>query len=153
MDRHRCETQDYASAMSETQQGAGWWQASDGKWYAPELHPNYVAPTASSPTGDASPAAGLAADEAPQALAPGGTAAHGATATAASAVPGGYVGGPVGYVGSPTAPRVGPPPGGGYGYTAGGFQPNLAAARYSGLAIASLVLSIIWLGGIGAILA
>ena len=56
-------------------------------------------------------------------------------------------------MGSPTAPPAGPPPGGGYGYTAGGFQPNLAAARYSGLAIASLVLSIIWLGGIGAILA
>jgi hypothetical protein len=26
--------------MSETQQGPGWWQASDGKWYAPEQHPD-----------------------------------------------------------------------------------------------------------------
>ncbi len=77
----------------------------------------------------------------------------GSNCTGSSAGPGGYAGGPVGYVGSPTAPPAGPPPGGGYGYTAGGFQPNLAAARYSGLAIASLVLSIIWLGGIGAILA
>jgi len=25
--------------MSDTSQGPGWWQASDGKWYAPELHP------------------------------------------------------------------------------------------------------------------
>ncbi len=27
--------------MSYTQQGPGWWQASDGNWYAPELHPEY----------------------------------------------------------------------------------------------------------------
>jgi len=26
--------------MSETAQGVGWWRASDGKFYAPELHPN-----------------------------------------------------------------------------------------------------------------
>jgi hypothetical protein len=25
--------------MSDTSQGPGWWMASDGKWYAPELHP------------------------------------------------------------------------------------------------------------------
>ena len=30
--------------MSDTQQGHGWWQASDGKWYPPESHPNYVVP-------------------------------------------------------------------------------------------------------------
>ncbi len=29
--------------MSDTSPGAGWWLASDGKWYAPELHPDYVA--------------------------------------------------------------------------------------------------------------
>ena len=27
--------------MSDTSQGPGWWQASDGKWYAPEQHPGY----------------------------------------------------------------------------------------------------------------
>jgi uncharacterized RDD family membrane protein YckC len=27
--------------MSEVSQGPGWWQASDGKWYPPEQHPNY----------------------------------------------------------------------------------------------------------------
>ena len=32
--------------MSDTSQGEGWWIASDGKWYAPELHPDYVAPVA-----------------------------------------------------------------------------------------------------------
>ncbi len=26
--------------MSDTSQGPGWWMASDGKWYAPELHPD-----------------------------------------------------------------------------------------------------------------
>jgi hypothetical protein len=26
--------------MSDTPQGPGWWQASDGRWYAPELHPD-----------------------------------------------------------------------------------------------------------------
>ncbi len=26
--------------MTDTSQGPGWWLASDGKWYAPELHPN-----------------------------------------------------------------------------------------------------------------
>jgi len=30
--------------MSDTSQGDGWWIASDGKWYAPEQHPEYVAP-------------------------------------------------------------------------------------------------------------
>ncbi len=30
--------------MSDTSQGEGWWEASDGKWYAPELHRDYVAP-------------------------------------------------------------------------------------------------------------
>jgi hypothetical protein len=30
--------------MSETSQGPGWWLASDGKWYAPELAPQPAAP-------------------------------------------------------------------------------------------------------------
>ena len=30
--------------MSDVSHGPGWWQASDGKWYAPELHPSYVPP-------------------------------------------------------------------------------------------------------------
>src|SRR5580658_196152 len=29
--------------MSDSSQGDGWWIASDGKWYAPELHPTAVA--------------------------------------------------------------------------------------------------------------
>ena len=27
--------------MSDTSQGHGWWQATDGKWYPPESHPDY----------------------------------------------------------------------------------------------------------------
>ena len=30
--------------MSDISQGPGWWIASDGKWYAPEQHPDYVPP-------------------------------------------------------------------------------------------------------------
>ena len=159
--------------MSETQQGAGWWQASDGKWYAPELHPNYVAPTTPSPTEEMSAGAGSGATEGPVGETPGAPTSPGAIAPGEPAGPGGYAGAPVGYpaapggyagapvgypagpggyVGPPTAPPAGPPAGG-YAYAPGGFQPNLATAKYSGLAIASLVLSIVWLGGIGAILA
>ena len=44
--------------MSDHSHGPGWWQASDGKWYAPELHPSAVSiptvptvhPSASNPT-------------------------------------------------------------------------------------------------------
>gem|GEM_PF-5895563 len=32
--------------MSDVAQGPGWWQASDGKWNPPELHPSYVRPVA-----------------------------------------------------------------------------------------------------------
>jgi len=30
--------------MSDAPSGPGWWQASDGKWYAPEQHPDYRPP-------------------------------------------------------------------------------------------------------------
>jgi hypothetical protein len=32
--------------MSDVSQGPGWWRASDDKWYAPERHPDDVAPSA-----------------------------------------------------------------------------------------------------------
>ena len=38
--------------MSDTSQGPGWWQASDGRWYAPELHPDFREPQVE---GDARP--------------------------------------------------------------------------------------------------
>lgn len=46
--------------MSDTSQGPGWWQASDGKWYAPELYP------AEWPRPDA--AADVGAEPAPEVL-------------------------------------------------------------------------------------
>jgi hypothetical protein len=33
------------ASMSDATQGPGWWQASDGKWYPPEQHPDYTPPT------------------------------------------------------------------------------------------------------------
>ena len=35
--------------MSDTSHGTGWWRASDGKWYPPELHPDYEPPSLASP--------------------------------------------------------------------------------------------------------
>jgi hypothetical protein len=115
--------------MSDTQQGAGWWQASDGKWYAPEQHPDYKAEATPPESGEAQPAA-----------APASAPAYAAPAAGYEAP--GYA----------APPPVAPPPGG-YAYPPGGYQSGLPSAKYSGLAIASLVLSIIWIGGLGAILA
>ena len=42
--------------MSDTAQGPGWWQASDGKWYPPEQAPGYAAPPP--PPGAGAPAFG-----------------------------------------------------------------------------------------------
>ncbi len=46
--------------MSDASQGPGWWQASDGKWYAPEQHPDYKPPPPPPSTGQAPYAAGPA---------------------------------------------------------------------------------------------
>ena len=46
--------------MSDTSQGPGWWQASDGKWYPPELYPkDWDKPN---PAGQADTAATAAAE-------------------------------------------------------------------------------------------
>lgn len=42
--------------MSDQSQGPGWWLASDGRWYPPEQHPEWVAPAP--PTPAAPPPAG-----------------------------------------------------------------------------------------------
>lgn len=42
--------------MSDTQQGWGWWEASDGKWYPPELHSDYSPPRPPPPTTSHTPA-------------------------------------------------------------------------------------------------
>ena len=51
--------------MSEVSQGPGWWQASDLKWYPPELHADYVAPTAPHTDSAASPKAATRTYSAP----------------------------------------------------------------------------------------
>jgi hypothetical protein len=78
--------------MSDTAQGPGWWQASDGRWYRPEQHPNYLPPPPS------------------QVI---------------------------------SAPYPGPPP----------YLPLPARTDTNGLAIASLVLSILWILDLGSLLA
>ena len=35
--------------MTDATQGHGWWQASDGRWYPPEQHPQYRAPLPQQP--------------------------------------------------------------------------------------------------------
>lgn len=47
--------------MSDTQQGEGWWQASDGKWYPPEAQPGGPPVAAPAPGGVPAPVPGPAA--------------------------------------------------------------------------------------------
>ncbi len=37
--------------MSDQSQGYGWWYATDGKWYPPEMHPDYRPPQTQAPQG------------------------------------------------------------------------------------------------------
>jgi len=116
--------------MSDTQQGPGWWQATDGKWYPPETHPTRQAATSGQP-----PVTG------------------GQIPTPSYGVP------PPGYVAPPTGPPYPTSPGSGpaAGYQAAGYQqwgsgysPYGAAAgtpfapppRTNGLATASLACSV-----------
>lgn len=73
--------------MSETSQGPGWWVASDGRWYPPELHPHAALPSPPispgvPPYGQAVPPFGQGAPDPlqaprPQAYSPVATAAPG----------------------------------------------------------------------------
>jgi TM2 domain-containing membrane protein YozV len=56
--------------MSEVSQGPGWWQASDGKWYAPELHPDHQASAPTDQSAGSSSAIGSAPVFAPADSAP-----------------------------------------------------------------------------------
>lgn len=55
--------------MSDIPQGHDWWQASDDKWYAPELHPDYQAPDPSLPPEQ--PVAPRAPEQQPPSATPG----------------------------------------------------------------------------------
>src|SRR5580692_8329821 len=48
--------------MSDTSQGSGWWMASDGKWYPPEL---WTGPPTQAPSGPAAQASPQASPEQP----------------------------------------------------------------------------------------
>jgi hypothetical protein len=41
--------------MSASSQGPGWWEASDGRWYAPGRHPNYRPPPPPDPPAQTQP--------------------------------------------------------------------------------------------------
>ena len=106
--------------MSDTAQGPGWWLASDGKWYPPELWtgPPNAGPAAMSPTQPSEPASpGRApvygAASTPQAAPSYGSAAYGA-------------GGPY-----PSGDAALPPYGRG----------QVATPKTNGLAVASLICS------------
>ncbi|MGB7052500.1 MAG: DUF4190 domain-containing protein [Acidimicrobiales bacterium] len=133
--------------MSDTSQGPGWWLASDGKWYSPEQAPGYEpAPV---------PATAPSAVSHPGTLPATGTLPP--TAPLASSSSGPSVG---------TLPPTAYPPAGGYppgAYPPGAFPPGSSPqgagypyagrAKTSGLAIAAFVLSLLWIVGLGSLLA
>ena len=106
--------------MSDTSQGPGWWLASDGKWYPPEL---WTGPPGSGPPAQS------------------GTTAATTNAPSSPTQPNPYAGQPPAYLGQPpgaaSAPYGGPYPSQPYGqYPPYGGQNR---ARTNGLAVTSLV--------------
>jgi uncharacterized membrane protein len=74
--------------VSDTPQGQGWWQASDGKWYPPESAPGPTVPQAPPPAGPPVSPPGPAAPTGPAAYeppTPGGSAPAQKTATVGEA--------------------------------------------------------------------
>ena len=119
--------------MSDAPQGPGWWQASDGKWYAPELHPDHQ-PTAPTPPASPPPAAPPPAASPPPAEPP-------ATAPTAAAGP------PAG------APPVGgPPPGAAAPATPPGPTPEpTSSGSRTALIVLIVVLVIALVAGVAAL--
>jgi hypothetical protein len=113
--------------MSESSPGPGWWLASDGKWYPPEL------------AGGASPAV-------PAEPAWTGTGAITPPPVMPGYPPAGPPPGPPGYPPPGPSGYAYPPVPPGYGYA--------PVTKTNGLAVASLVTSFFfWIWGVGAILA
>lgn len=146
--------------MSDTSQGPGWWLASDGKWYPPEESPGYepasvpaIAPGAV-PRPGTLPASGTLPPTQPQTAAPSGPA----SGTLPPKTPAASPGLSTGTLPPATSPPA-PPPGGflpgAYapgGYPLGPGYPYAGRAKTSGLAIASFVLSLVWIFGLGSLL-
>jgi len=142
--------------VSDTSQGPGWWQASDGKWYSPDQVSADATPGV---TAGAALPGGLPLDPnapvTPGAFLPGpgvpppGVPPYGAgpVAPAYGAPAYGSPPGMGGYGAPPPAPGYGyPPTAPGYGYVGG--------TKTNGLAIASMVCSFFfWIYGIPALVA
>jgi hypothetical protein len=137
--------------VSDVSQGPGWWLASDGKWYSPEQAPGYRAEPA--PADVPAPTQGVGT--APTVADPGVPVSPYGYGPPSGSPPGDSP-----PTGSAYGPPPGPPPGyaspmgAGYSYPPGGPQyAYVPMRRTNGLAIASLVCSIVWLGGVGSLLA
>jgi Domain of unknown function (DUF4190) len=157
--------------MSDTSQGPGWWLASDGKWYPPEQSPGYepasvpaIAPGV--PRTGTLPASGTLPPTPPQSAGPPGPATGSLPPTPAAPSPGVSTGTlpPTAFPPAPPPGTVPPgayPPGAyapGAGHPYGGYPPGPGypyggRAKTSGLAIASFVLSLVWIFGLGSLLA
>lgn len=115
----------HGHGMSDTSQGPGWWLASDGKWYPPEL---WTGPPAAGPS-------------APQSIPPANQEQAPAYGSAWTARPGQPAGGPPQYPGA-SGPYAGAGAYPAYGY--GQQMPYgapVTSKKTNGLAIASLVCS------------
>ena len=125
--------------MSDVSQGLGWWLASDGKWYSPEQAPG---PVPTNPIPDGRPLGGSAVPPTIPVSVPGTPSTPPGSASPPTS----------GYGLPPGAPGYGPPPSpAGYGYPTGyGYLP---VQKTNGLAVASLVCSLLWVFGLGAVLA
>lgn len=152
--------------MSEMSRGPGWWLASDGKWYAPDQVPGYGMP----PGPDEAPSHRGAADVPTVDGGPGipappdyDMATSGPPTDSGFGLPPGPPG--FGQSAQPGQPGYGPPPGPpgyyppfdpAYGYAPGAGGPQygyVPVQKTNGMAVASLVCSLVWLAGVGSILA
>ncbi len=143
--------------MSDTSQGPGWWLASDGKWYSPEQAPGYEPASV--------PATAPSTMPQPGALPTTGTLPPTAPVVASSSGPSTGTLPPTAYPPPGGAPPAGYPPGGAppAGYPPGTYPPGSyppgpgyaypGRAKTSGLAIAAFVLSLLWIFGLGSLLA
>ncbi len=135
--------------MSDVSGGPGWWQASDLKWYAPDVQSGGPAASASLDPNAGAQSFGAGAPlpgaSLPGASLPGPDPMAGGQPLPGSYAPAAGFGGPPG--GAP--PGYGGMPGGG----GPGFPGGAVGASTSGLAVVALILSIIWLGGLGDVLA
>jgi hypothetical protein len=133
--------------MSDAPNGPGWWLASDGKWYPPQP----PAPGASQPVpGQSTPIPGQSTPLPGQPMPTSSTVSQPGFPQPTGSVPGVTTGAP-GYGASPT-----PPPVPGFGAPSS-FTPYSAAPEQkqgkNGLAVASLVLALVWVCGLGSLLA